>query len=60
MFSWFEVDEEKSISNSEVYNFLHSIKGTSGTLELGGIHQLAGKLMLQVDEKKAKFWKGTS
>ncbi|MCQ6278572.1 hypothetical protein [Bacillus sp. EB600] len=36
---------------------MHSIKGTSGTLELGGIHQLAGKLMLQVDEKKEKSWK---
>jgi two-component system, cell cycle response regulator len=57
MVSWFEADEKKSISNSEVYSFLHSIKGTSGTLELGGIYQLVGKLMLQVEEKKEKTWK---
>ena len=35
---WLSLDEGRTVSNEEVYRFLHSIKGTSGTLQLGGLN----------------------
>jgi CheY-like chemotaxis protein len=54
---WFESDHQPLIPNIEVYHFLHSIKGTSGTLQLGGLHQLSGILMDQIEESNEKQWK---
>ena len=48
--------KEKPISNEEVYRFLHSIKGTSGTLQLGGLMQLSEELLNQLDEESEKAW----
>lgn len=47
--SWFESNLFESISNKEVYRFLHSIKGTDGTVELTGLHQLADRLMADIE-----------
>lgn len=46
---WFESNLFESISNEEVYRFLHSIKGTDGTVELTGLHQLADRLMADIE-----------
>lgn len=53
---WFEVKEESQISNSEVYRFLHSVHGSSGTLQLGGLYQLSGRLIEQIEETDHKQW----
>lgn len=53
---WFEADEEGLIPQSEVYNFLHSIKGTAGTLELWKIHRTSVQLMIQVKDLDRKNW----
>ncbi len=51
---WFDSEEHKEISNEEVYRFLHSIKGTAGTLELNGLLQKSEQLlkMLDLDDEK--------
>ncbi len=48
--------KEETVSNAEVYRFLHSIKGTSGTLQLGGLMQLSVELLDQLDEESEKVW----
>lgn len=53
---WFEQEAETPVSNEDVYRFLHSIKGTAGTLQLVGLHQVAGKLMDQVEKSSEKIW----
>lgn len=53
---WFESDGEPVILNTDVYRFLTSLKISSETLQLGGLHQLAGKLMDQIKELDAKQW----
>jgi diguanylate cyclase (GGDEF)-like protein len=53
---WFEDKQEETVSNEDVYRFLHSIKGTSGTLHLVGLHQLSDELMNQIEEKDEKNW----
>ena len=46
---WFSLwKKTETISNEEVYRFLHSIKGTSGTLQLGGLVQISVELLNQV------------
>ncbi|MEN8698767.1 diguanylate cyclase domain-containing protein [Bacillus infantis] len=53
---WFEQEAETPVNNEDVYRFLHSIKGTAGTLQLVGLHQVAGKLMGQVEKSSEKIW----
>jgi len=53
---WLFLDEGGTVSNVEVYRFLHSIKGTSGTLQLGGLMQLSVELLDQLDEESDKAW----
>ncbi|MBS4174287.1 diguanylate cyclase [Bacillus sp. FJAT-49736] len=53
---WFEDGEETSIPNTEVYRFIHSIKGTSGTLQLGGILQVSGVLLEQMKDRNKEEW----
>ena len=53
---WLFLDEGETVSNEEVYRFLHSIKGTSGTLQLGGLMQLSVELLDQLDEESEKAW----
>lgn len=53
---WFETKDLLYIENSEVYLFLHSIHGSSGTMQLGGLHQLSGRLMNLIEAKSHKKW----
>ncbi|WP_312475971.1 diguanylate cyclase [Neobacillus sp.] len=53
---WFEAKNHLQIANSEVFLFLHSIHGSSGTLQLEDIHQLSGKLMNQIEKLNHKHW----
>jgi DNA-binding response OmpR family regulator len=54
---WFESKDLLYIENSEVYRFLQSIHGSSGTIQLGGLHQLSGRLMNLIEAKSHKKWK---
>lgn len=51
---WFE--SNNLIQNEEVYRFLHSIKGTSGTIQLGGILQITTELLDKIKEDVDKYW----
>jgi DNA-binding response OmpR family regulator len=53
---WFEAKDLLYIENSEVYRFLHSIHGSSGTIQLGGLNQLSGRLMNLIEAKSHKKW----
>ncbi|WP_160725856.1 GGDEF domain-containing response regulator [Bacillus sp. USDA818B3_A] len=55
---WFNSDE--AISHSEVYDFLHSLHGSAGTLQLGGLHQLSGLLMNQISPEEDGAWEKAS
>ncbi|MDM5225163.1 diguanylate cyclase [Cytobacillus sp. NJ13] len=52
--AWFEGNLYESINREEVYRFLHSIKGTAGTLQLSGLHQLADNLISDIDNMEEK------
>lgn len=54
---WFEEDKIDEINNEEVYRFLHSIKGTAGTLQLGGLMQLSDYLLLANNEMEIVNWR---
>ncbi|MDZ5473979.1 diguanylate cyclase [Bacillus sp. 31A1R] len=53
---WFEMNPSNEVDQEEVNRFLHSLKGTSGTLQLGGLEQIASQLML-VAENREVSWK---
>ncbi|WP_245602223.1 GGDEF domain-containing response regulator [Peribacillus kribbensis] len=53
--SWFEEERGNEIPSEEVYRFLHSIKGTAGTLELEKLALTAGSLMDKIEGRK-KSW----
>lgn len=53
---WFDTTEQKEIPNTEIYRFLHSIHGSSGTLELGGLYQLSDRLMSSIEKTSEKLW----
>ncbi|MCE4051125.1 MULTISPECIES: GGDEF domain-containing response regulator [Bacillaceae] len=50
--SWFDNNEITLIENRDVYRFLHSIKGTSGTLELDMLYGIASELLAKVENRK--------
>ncbi|SFA81089.1 MULTISPECIES: diguanylate cyclase [unclassified Bacillus (in: firmicutes)] len=52
---WFASVEEMVIPKEDVYGFLHSIKGTAGTIELGGLFQMASNLLESI-EKRESDW----
>lgn len=56
LMDWFENNNQASIPNDEVYRFLHSIKGTSGTVQLDEIFEITSKLILEVDKEEEKNW----
>ena len=41
----------ETILSDEVYRFLHSIKGTSGTLQLNDLMQISQELLNQLESK---------
>ncbi|WP_445505729.1 GGDEF domain-containing response regulator [Niallia sp. 03091] len=51
MLNWFENKGIQPIESIKVYEFLHSIKGTSGTLELDVIYTLSSKLLHKVENR---------
>jgi diguanylate cyclase (GGDEF)-like protein len=57
MTQWFDSDNHNLIENEEVYRFLHSIKGTAGTIKLGGILQITTDLLEKVEERDGRYWK---
>jgi two-component system, cell cycle response regulator len=53
---WFDSRNDQLITNDEVYRFLHSIKGTAGTIQLGGILQITAELLEQLEQQNEKSW----
>lgn len=53
---WIFLKEETTVSNDEVYRFLHSIKGTSGTLQLNDLMQISQELLNQLEPDSEKKW----
>jgi DNA-binding response OmpR family regulator len=53
---WFESEGNVLIPNDEVYQFLHSVYETSGTLQLTGLSQLSGRLMREIKESSGRNW----
>lgn len=47
--------DTEMIKNEEVYGLLHTIKGTSGTLDLDLLFQLVSGLMTKVEERKVDW-----
>ncbi|MEH7381963.1 diguanylate cyclase [Bacillus sp. JJ1533] len=54
---WFDSIESKQVSNEEVYRFIHSIKGTSGTLQMDHLMSLAENLLNKIDPQNDNVWK---
>jgi len=52
---WFTKEKTELILFQEVYRFLHSIKGTSGTLQLGGLVQISTELLSLLEERQIDF-----
>jgi len=59
IFQWSEIEEYIDIPNAEVYRFLHSIKGTSGTLQLEDIYQISNALIEQMKSLHKEQWNST-
>ncbi|MGX2960051.1 GGDEF domain-containing response regulator [Peribacillus sp. JNUCC 23] len=56
LMDWFESKENERIPQREVYRFLHSVKGTAGTIQLGGLMQVSDRLLSVLDENSEKVW----
>lgn len=56
MSQWFDMNNSESIRNEDVYSFLHSLKGTAGTIQLGGLFHLASRLLDQLELKGKEQW----
>lgn len=54
---WFDGNIDDLVPYEEVYRFLHSIKGTSGTVQLGGVLIVASKLLEQLESKENRLWR---
>ncbi len=52
---WFEKEPHIPATKDELFLFLHSIKGTAGTIELGGLFTLVTNLMDEIERKDAKL-----
>ncbi|MFD2442984.1 diguanylate cyclase [Bacillus sp. CGMCC 1.16607] len=53
---WFESNSVQLIPNEEVHRFLHSIKGTSGTIQLGGLLQITSELLDKIETNEKNSW----
>ena len=53
---WFDLEQTETVLEGEVYRFLHSIKGTAGTLQLDGLMQLSDNLLNKLNEDSKKIW----
>jgi len=52
---WFEKEPDKYATKDELFLFLHSIKGTAGTIELGGLFTLVTNLMNEIERNETKL-----
>ncbi|MEI2354698.1 diguanylate cyclase [Mesobacillus zeae] len=55
MTQWFE-DSRDRIPNEEVHAFLHSVKGTAGTIGLGGLLHVSSLLLKMSEERANLYW----
>jgi two-component system, cell cycle response regulator len=53
---WFESEPGGFVEYDDVYRFLHSIKGTSGTIQLGGLLFVTSKLITQLESTENHPW----
>lgn len=53
---WFDINTHKIVENEVVYSFLHSVKGTAGTIQLDGLFHMASKLLEQLEMKGQEQW----
>ncbi|MFO1444286.1 Hpt domain-containing protein [Bacillus sp. Bva_UNVM-123] len=53
---WFESGSPQAILNEDVIRFLHSIKGTAGTLQLSGLQHIASNLLEAVEKDDGRMW----
>ncbi len=53
---WLYLERNEKVPAQEVYRFLHSIKGTSGTLQLDGLMQLSEELLNKLNKESEKEW----
>ncbi|MGE7906672.1 diguanylate cyclase [Peribacillus sp. NPDC094092] len=56
---WLELDAGETIPSQEIFRFLHSIKGTAGTLQLCGLMAITEQLLEGIDEDSEKVWNRT-
>ena len=54
---WLSLKGE-TILTEEVYRFLHSIKGTSGTLQLDELMQISSELLSKLENEEIEKWRG--
>ncbi|WP_342032459.1 diguanylate cyclase [Mesobacillus boroniphilus] len=54
--SWFDDRPDELVDHAEVYQFLHSIKGTSGTIHLGGLLFVSSKLLDRLEANEGLKW----
>ncbi|MCT2535623.1 response regulator [Aquibacillus koreensis] len=52
-----EWKQKPSVSNQELYRFLHSIKGTASSIELHHLTETSSELLEQIDKDKESIWK---
>ncbi|WP_391206327.1 diguanylate cyclase [Psychrobacillus sp. L4] len=52
---WLSLKEETVLAE-ELYRFLHSIKGTSGTLQLDDLMQISSELLSNLENDENKIW----
>lgn len=52
---WFEKEPNKPATKDELFLFLHSIKGTAGTIDLGGLFTLVTNLMNEIERNDTKL-----
>ncbi|RDW21870.1 diguanylate cyclase [Oceanobacillus arenosus] len=53
---WLILEEGGKVANAEIYRFLHSIKGTSGTLQIEKLLEISENLLEKVDEDNDSMW----
>ncbi|WP_059172806.1 diguanylate cyclase [Bacillus sp. FJAT-27445] len=54
---WFDVHEASLPNENELFRFLHSIKGTAGSVGLEALSDIAEDLMAQISENSKRQWK---
>lgn len=56
MSDWFDIQDAVLPTDGELYQFLHSIKGTAGTVGLIPLSDLSGRLMDGIEEGGSRQW----